>query len=218
MMEENKPSIAWIEIETPKQKWLSEIFKKYRDVEIIISNFLPYDFEEFIANAIIDIIHYRIDEIIEDMKIHPSLLEITVLEKYENRAKINIKTRDPFLLYAIIKNGILIDFPIRISEGIAIWKLVATRKRINDLLLQFEDRSINFSLLRILNSDYSINEDNNELNPEESQVIRKAIKLGFFDVPRRISLEELANELGKSKSALSVRLRKIIKKKVLFES
>ena len=217
-MEETKPSIAWIEIETPKQKWISQIFKKYRDVEIIILNFLPYDFEDFIANAIIQIFHYRINEIIEDMKNHPSLLESVVLEKYENRAKINIKTKDPYLLYAIIKNGILIDFPVRLSDGIAVWKLVATRKRINDLLSQFEERNINFSLLRILNSDYNLDDEDNKLSREESHVIRKAIKLGFFDIPRRISLEDLANELGKSKSALSVRLRKIIKKKVLFES
>lgn len=217
-MEEDKPSLAWIEIETPKQKWISEIFKKYRDLEIVILNFLPYDFEEFIANAIIQIYHYKIDEIIKDIKVNPSFLGVSVLEKYENRAKINIRTKDPYFLYAIIKNGILIDFPVRISEGVAIWKLVATRKKINDLLLQFEEKGINFSLLRIMNSDYSINDNENKLNPEESQVIRKAIKLGFFDIPRRISLEELANQLGKSKSALSVRLRKIIKKKVLFES
>ena len=217
-MEEDKTSLAWIEIETPRQKWISEIFKKYRDVEIIILNFLPYDFEEFIANAIIQIYHYKIDEIIEDIKVHPSVIGFNILEKYENQAKINIRTKDPYLLYAIIKNGILIDFPVRLSEGLAVWKLVATRKRINDLLLQFEERGINFSLLRILNSDYSIDDNENKLNPEESQVILKAIKLGFFDIPRKISLEELANEMGKSKSALSVRLRKIIKKKVLFES
>ena len=217
-MEEIKQSLAWIEIETPKQKWITDIFKKYRDVEIMILHFLPYDFEEFIANAIIEIYHYKIEEIIDDIKLHPSVLEFSVLEKYENRVKINIKTVDPYLIYAIIKNGILIDFPVRLSEGLAIWKLVATRKRINDLLLQFEERGINFSLLRILNSDYSIDEEETKLNPEESKVMKKAIKLGFFDIPRRISLEELANELGKSKSALSVRLRKIIKKKVLFES
>jgi predicted DNA binding protein len=217
-MEENKPSLAWVEIETPKQKWMSEIFKKYRDLEIVILNFLPYDFEEFIANAIIQIFHYKIDEIIEAIKVNPSVLGFSVLEKYENQAKINIRTKDPYLLYAIIKNGILIDFPVRLSEGVAIWKLVATRKKINNLLLQFEERGINFTLLRILNSDYSIDDNENKLNLEESQVIRKAIKLGFFDIPRRISLEELANELGKSKSALSVRLRKIIKKKVLYES
>ena len=217
-MEENKPSLAWIEIETPRQKWISEIFKKYRDVEIVILNFLPYDFEEFIANAIIQIYHYKIKEIIEDIKVHPSVIGFSVLEKFENRAKINIRTKDPYLLYAIIKNGILIDFPVRLSEGSAIWKLVATRKRINDLLLQFEERGVHFSLIRILNSDYSIDDNENKLNPEEFQVIRKAIKLGFFDIPRKISLEDLANELGKSKSALSVRLRKIIKKKVLFES
>ena len=37
-----------------------------------------------------------------------------------------------------------------------------------------------------------------------------------IEIPRKISLEELANSLGKSKSALSVMLRKIIKKKVVL--
>ena len=217
-MEENKPCLAWIEIKTPRQKWISEIFKKYHDVEIVILNFLLYDFEEFIANAIIEIYHYKIEEIIDDIKKHPSILEFSVLEMFENRAKINIRTEDPYLLCAIIKNGIIIDFPVKLSKGLAIWKLVATRKRINDLLLQFEGRGIPFSLLRILNSDYNMDDNENKLNAEESQIIRKAIELGFFDIPRKISLEELANELGKSKSALSVRLRKIIRKKVLFES
>ncbi|GAH01088.1 unnamed protein product, partial [marine sediment metagenome] len=50
-----------------------------------------------------------------------------------------------------------------------------------------------------------------------SEALDRAINMGFFEVPRKISLEELANQMGKSKSALSVMLRKIIKKKVLFE-
>jgi predicted DNA binding protein len=48
-------------------------------------------------------------------------------------------------------------------------------------------------------------------------VLEKAINSGFFEIPRRITVAELANQLGKSQSALSVTLRKIIQKKVLFE-
>ncbi|MFX1315859.1 MAG: helix-turn-helix domain-containing protein, partial [Promethearchaeota archaeon] len=55
------------------------------------------------------------------------------------------------------------------------------------------------------------------LTYDESNILDKAISLGFFEIPRKISLEELANKVGKSKSALSVMLRKIIKKKILFE-
>jgi predicted DNA binding protein len=72
-------------------------------------------------------------------------------------------------------------------------------------------------LLRIGKAPYNIDEKENKLTLEESKVLDKAIETGFFEVPRNISLEELANSLGKSKSALSVMLRKIIKKKVVLE-
>jgi predicted DNA binding protein len=80
-----------------------------------------------------------------------------------------------------------------------------------------ENRNINFSLLRIGNSPYNIDDNKNKLTLQEATILDKAINSGFFEVPRNISLEALAKELGKSKSALSVMLRKIIRKKVLFE-
>ncbi|MFX1323443.1 MAG: helix-turn-helix domain-containing protein, partial [Promethearchaeota archaeon] len=65
---------------------------------------------------------------------------------------------------------------------------------------------------------YKIEDDESKLSFDESNILDKAISSGFFEIPRKISLEELANELGKSKSALSVMLRKIIKKKVVLEN
>ena len=75
-----------------------------------------------------------------------------------------------------------------------------------------------FDLLRIGKAPYDLEDERYKLSLEESQILDKALSLGFFEIPRKISLEELANKLGKSKSALSVMLRKIIKKKVMFQS
>jgi predicted DNA binding protein len=161
--------------------------------------------------------HYNIGTIIELVSSHPSVFEFTVIEKEENKVKLNVKTKDPYLLYAIIKCGVLIDFPVRVEEGFAYWRLISTRERIDQLLTLFEEKNINFTLLRIGKSPYAIEDEKNKLNLDELNVLDQAISLGFFEIPRKISLEELANQLGKSKSALSVMLRKIIKKKVLFE-
>lgn len=216
-MDEKKPSLARIKIKFPEQLWISDIFKKYPGVKLDILNFLPYDLEKSIGNAIIEIMHYKIKQIIEEIKIHPSVFEFSLLEQEENRVKFNVKTKDPYLLYGVIKCGVLINFPVIVKDGFAIWKLISTRKRIDDLLTLFEEKGINFSLLRIGNSPYSFEDDKNKLNLEESEILDTAINLGFFEVPRKISLEALANRLGKSKSGLSVMLRKIIKKKVMFE-
>ncbi|MFW9902507.1 MAG: helix-turn-helix domain-containing protein [Candidatus Thorarchaeota archaeon] len=216
-MESSKPSLARIKIKFPEQIWISEIFKNYPDIKMEISHFLPYDLEKSIGNSLIEILHYDTDSIIEAINKHPSVFELSVLEKEENKVKFNVKTKDPYLLYAIIKCGVLVDFPVRVEDGYAYWRLISSRDRIDQLLTLFEKKNINFELLRIGLSPYKIEADESKLSFDESNILDKAISLGFFEIPRKISLEELANELGKSKSALSVMLRKIIKKKVVFE-
>jgi len=217
-MDSSKPSLARIKIKFPDQIWISEIFNKFHDIRMEIINFLPYDLEKSIGNAVIEIMHYDVDSILQVIKNHPSVFEFSVLEKEENKVKFNVKTKDPYLLYGVIKCGVLVNFPVSVREGYAYWRLVSTRERIDELLTLFENKNINFELLRIGNSPYGLDEDKSKLSLEESKVLDKAINLGFFEVPRSISLEELANKLGKSKSALSVMLRKIIKKKIVFES
>jgi predicted DNA binding protein len=212
-----KPSLARVKIKFPDKIWISQIFNNYKDLKMEISYFLPYDVENSIGNALIEIQHYKIEDILEEIKNHPSVLEFSLLERDENRIKFNVKTKDPYLLYGVIKCGVLVNFPVNVREGYAYWRLIATRERIDELLTLFDQKQIKYELLRIGNAPYDISDDKNKLSLEESEVLDRAIKLGFFEVPRKISLEELANELGKSKSALSVMLRKIIKKKVMFE-
>ncbi len=218
-MSSNRASLARIKIKFPETLWFSEIFKKFPDIKLEISYFLPYDLEKSIGNAIIEIMHYDLDVIIENIRNHPSVFEFSILDREDNKLRFNIKTKDPYLLYGVIKFGVLVNFPVRVRDGHAYWKLIATRKRIDELLTFYEEIGINFEILRIGNSPYNINDDDdkNKLNLKETKILEKAINSGFFEVPRKISLESLAKDIGKSKSALSVSLRKIIRKKVLFE-
>lgn len=216
-METSKTSLARVKIKFPEQLWISQIFKKFPDVKMEISHFLPYDLEKSIGNSAIEIMHYDIEKILDEIRNHPSVFELSILEQEERRVKFNIKTKDPYLLYAIIKCGVLIDFPVRVEDGFAFWRLVSSRDRIDQLLTLFEQKKINFELLRIGISPYNIEDDKNKLTLDELNILDTAISTGFFEIPRKISLEELANQMGKSKSALSVMLRKIIKKKVLLK-
>lgn len=216
-MTSEKPSLARVKIKFPDNLWISQIFNIYKDLQMEISHFLPYDMEKSIGNALIEIKHYKINDIIEEIKNHPSVLEFSLLEKEEHRVKFNVKTKDPYLLYGVIKCGVLVNFPVNVRDGYAYWRLIATRERIDELLTLFDKKHINYELLRIGNAPYEITDEKYKLSLEESEILEQALNSGFFEVPRKISLEELANQLGKSKSALSVMLRKIIRKKVMFE-
>lgn len=216
-MESNQPSLARIKIKFPDKIWISEIFKKFQGIKMEIFYFLPYDLEKSIGNSIVEIQHHDLDSIIDIIKNHPSVFEFNLMERNENRIKFNVKTKDPYLLYAVIRCGVLVNFPVNVREGHAYWKLISSRDRLDKLLTLFEEKNIKFELLRIGKAPYNIDDESNKLSLEESKVLDKAIENGFFEIPRKISLEELANSLGRSKSALSVMLRKIIKKKVVIE-
>ncbi len=216
-MDSSKSSLARIKIKFPDKLWISELFKNFPDLKMEISYFLPYDLEKSIGNSIIEIMHYNIDSIIQVIRNHPSVFEFSILEQEDKKIKFNVKTKDPYLLYALIRCGVLINFPVRVKDGYAYWRLISSRKSIDQLLTLFEQKNIDFELLRIGKSPYLLEDDKHKLTYDESNALDKAISLGFFEIPRKISLEELANKLGKSKSALSVMLRKIIKKKVMFE-
>ena len=97
-----RPSLARVKIKFPEQIWISQIFNNYKDLQMEISYFLPYDIENSIGNALIEIQHYRIEDILEEIKEHPSVLEFSLLEREENRLKFNVKTKDPYLLYGVI--------------------------------------------------------------------------------------------------------------------
>jgi len=218
MMDSLRSSLARVKIRFPDQLWISHIFRKFNDIRMEIENFLPYDLENSIGNSIIEIVHHNPNLIVNEVRNHKSVIEFSLLEQDENRIRFNVKTKDPYLLYAVIKCGVLIDFPINVRDGFAYWRLVSSRESIDNLLSLFEEKNINFKLLRIGTSPYSLEDEKNKLTLEESNVLNEAISSGFFEIPRKISLEELANQLGKSKSALSVMLRKIIKKKVVLEA
>ncbi|WP_254546260.1 helix-turn-helix domain-containing protein [Halomarina pelagica] len=58
-----------------------------------------------------------------------------------------------------------------------------------------------------------------DLTEEQREALRAACELGYFDVPRRISLSDLADELDVSHQALSERLRRgheVLVREVLF--
>ncbi len=208
-------TIATVKIKFPDDIWISAIFRKFYDIKMEILYFLPYDFEESIGNAIIELMHYDLDSIIEEIEKHPSVYEFHLVDKGDNKIKFNVKTKDPYLLYAVIKCGVLVDFPVKIEDGYAYWDLISTRKSIDQLLSLFDEEGVKYELLRIGNSDLNLEDGKYELSLDEIKLLETAIRRGFFDVPRKISLEELGFLLNKSKSTLSVQLRKIIKKKVL---
>lgn len=195
-----------IDIEMPEKLWLAGVSRRFPQSEFYILTFLPA--RRSVGNSIIKI-QGAADKVLRELKKHPSLKEFVVLWKEKDSAVINTKTRDPWLLTAMIESGVLLEPPIRVKNGVAAWRVVSPRRAIDRLLRKLDERGIRYRLRSI--GEYK---SKTKLTRRQAEVLSLAIERGYYDVPKRVTLEELARELGIAKSTLSEVLRSAERKMI----
>lgn len=206
-MSSEDASYAELEIKIPENVWLHSLSAKFPNNIFEIQTILPT--ETFIGNALIRIIGNNFDNIIEEMKSHPSLVKLDLFSKGPDYCLINVKTKDPYLLVSLIKSEVLLEYPIRVQNGWTIWKVISNREKISKLAEKLKEKGVIYKLKQI--SRYK---DKVSLTKRQTEVFDLALKLGYYEIPRKITLSELAKKIKISKSTLSEILRRITKKKI----
>lgn len=91
------------------------------------------------------------------------------------------------------------------------WWQVRVRFRNRDALVdaydRLEENGLTVDLRRITDVDDATTTET-RLTPEQEEALQAALEHGYFEIPRGISMEELADELGISHQALSERFRR----------
>ncbi|MGI0132978.1 MAG: helix-turn-helix domain-containing protein [Thermoplasmata archaeon] len=105
-------------------------------------------------------------------------------------------------------------FPFTIQGGEATWIVVAPKLLIRRLLARIQERALGASLESIRRAS-SVG-PSGTLTPRRAELLRKAMAAGYFDVPRKVTLTDLAKRLGLAPSSLSEALA-IGEKKLLEE-
>ena len=87
-----------------------------------------------------------------------------------------------------------------------VWRVLAHDREIPSLIDALKMRGASVELLE------SVEVKDLEFNGSSSDLLLTALEEGYFDVPRRVSTNELARRLGKSPASLSITLRRNVKK------
>ncbi|SEV84546.1 helix-turn-helix domain-containing protein [Natrinema salifodinae] len=83
------------------------------------------------------------------------------------------------------------------------------REELSDAVSNIEDHGVRVDVKRMVEAGQDEDlETTAALTEPQQEAIAEAYRQGYYDVPREISLEELANELDISHQALSERLRR----------
>jgi len=101
--------------------------------------------------------------------------------------------------------GIYPLLPFEVRDGKVRVTLVGDNEQVKEFLGRSE---VNYRVVSLTDAKFSLNSPISRLTEKQQEAISLAFRLGYFDTPRRISADELAQKLGLSSSTLAVHLRR----------
>lgn len=192
---------ARLRIDIPEGPWIADLSRKYPEATFQVLTALPGDGEGF---ALVWIRSADIEDLLGEAVEHETMTEITVLERSETAATVQIETSAPMILLAAKRSGIPLEMPVQIKNGEATLDVAGAHDRLSDLGQEFESVGLSFEVEYIQERSHP----DSVLTPRQEELLRTATTLGYYDTPRDCTLTELAEEVGLAKSTCSETLHR----------
>jgi predicted DNA binding protein len=171
--------------------------------------FLRQDAEEFAA---ITRIQFK-DNLttLEELPKSELLIDAQIIEREKSGAYIAFIRSGPslssVLRYIGIEGGYLFP-PLGIGEGKVKFSFLGSEPQIKDFMEKIDAIGIKYRVVLLADADFSPVSALNQLTQKQREVLIAAYKFGYYDIPRKITSEELANKLGLVDSTVVEHLRK----------
>ncbi|MHA1370965.1 MAG: helix-turn-helix domain-containing protein, partial [Promethearchaeota archaeon] len=120
---------------------------------------------------------------------------------------LSIIINEPWILKTVLENQGLVRFPLLIKDGCIQLEVIGERARLDEILTKFENYDVNFTIQQMTKYVFK-----SLLTKKQESILHTAFEFGYYDVPRRITLSELAEKFNISPSAMSESIRRIHRK------
>ena len=148
----------------------------------------------------------------DELRQLPSAKEVELLDVTRSVETYRVLVSDSTFIPLFRRLKLIRHFPIPIQDGVATWTVVGTVSRVQDLVATLESTRVTYEVVSVRNTRLA--RDPSLLTPRQREILHRALFEGYFDVPRRVSLTELAPKVGVATSTLSVTLA-VIEKKIV---
>jgi len=133
-------------------------------------------------------------------------VEYQLLEQGRGACIFFIKGKPPQSSSGTSSRGVMYPMlPFEVRDGKVRITLVGDNEQVKEFL---ENRGVNYKVLSLTDAKFSLNSPISRLTEKQQEAISLAFRLGYFDTPRKVSAEELAQKLDLSSSTLAVHLRR----------
>lgn len=152
------------------------------------------------------------DRLVEDLRTDSSVESVTVLDELDDRALVRIHWNDVTpVLELIAEHGAILAEATGSGNGWSFTLRFPNQDALSEFYEACHGHAIALELRSVSEAGFSTSDDD-ELTLPQRETVVAAFEAGYFDVPRRTTIAELADQLGISDQAVSERLRRGLRK------
>jgi hypothetical protein len=181
--------------------------QKIKSLELLY--FLRQNQEEFAAVSRVEF--KDATSKVEDLLGGGLLAEAQVIEKEKNGAYIVFLRSGPSLSSVLnnigIESGYLFP-PLGIGDGKVKFSFLGSEPQVKEFMEKIDSIGIRYRVVLLTDANFSPISPLNQLTEKQREVLIAAYKMGYYDIPRKITSQELGKKLGLVDSTVVEHLRK----------
>lgn len=182
--------------------WENNLVDKFPDTSFIIKSGSPLFGKSFSGLLKIDNGNFfDIKKFLRDK--HP---KVNLDSFYVNSGIFFYEDSDSLLAKVTKGTNFIFNWPIKFREDSKRVKIILKRKFVDGLVESIEKKKVEIVNFSIINVDFGFDE---LLTPKQKEILDPCLKFGYYQFPKKISLNGLSEKIGISPSTLCVHLQKI---------
>lgn len=192
---------ARFRIMLPEGLWITELSQQFPQATFrLLSGYRDED----TALELGEVVSESPDEVVDAMQNQPTITNYELLESDDGRTLGKYETTDTALYDFAERSSLTIEFPVNVRNGWYEFDLTGTRDELNNLQEVLDGSPLAYELLSLVEGT----DIERLLTERQREVLETAVHMGYFEVPRECTLEELAHTCSVDKSTISTVLRR----------
>ena len=189
-------------VDLPDGPWIADVSREFPDAGFRVLTAVPGESAGF---ALVGVTARDVDAVLSAMEAHEALASASVMAREDGVATVRLETDAPLLLLAAKRSGLPIEMPLDIEDGVAAVEVTGEHERVAEMGRRLSDLGLRYEIERVRQRV----DPARLLTDRQRELLLAAVDLGYYDVPRRATLTEVADHVGIAKSTCSETLQRV---------
>ena len=186
----------------PDELWITAVSQSFPDANLRLLTGVP------VGDRTLELGETRADDpraVADAIRDHPDVLAHELLHCDAKRSLSKYETSDQALFEFLGGSSLLPEFPLIVENGVMSFSITANQGNFEDFGDQLHASGLRYDLLSLVHNDES---GDSPLTDRQLECLTVARRMGYFEVPRKSTLAEVADALDVDTSTVSEVIRR----------